>query len=113
VRNLAPTAELVLAPQLALVGGPAFVRATIDGLDPPPWVDCLDRPGVTMALIRMRVPRLLFGGPETIRRKLIDMGQQVEVTVAATPGRAVVELAFDELAERVLRVRLAAAGLRL
>lgn len=100
----------MLAPQLALMGGPSFVKEMIKGLDPPPWVDCLDQRGAVMALIRVRVPRLLFTGPAAVRLKLEDMGAGVGVRVAQALEQPILELAFDELADRVLRVRLDAAG---
>lgn len=111
LRSLCCDVEILIPRHVAITGGPAFVYHLIQGLAPPPWVDCANHRGRTLGFIRMGVPRLVFDGPRAIYEKLADMGGQSGVVVVDRLTAPLMQLRPQELSEKVLRYRLAQSGL--
>ena len=111
VRAICPNVELIVPPHVSSAGGPLFVRHLIEGLHPPPWVDCHDNRGLTLGMIRTGIGRMIFRGPTDVRQKLADMAASRGQRVSGPLASPVWELLPGEVGARVLGVRLKEAGI--
>lgn len=109
MRRLCAHAELLVPKHVAITGGPGFVSALIEGLDPPPWVDCGPHRGDALGLIREAVPRIIFDD-EAVFGKIADMAAQAGLVVARRLQAPVFALDPFELTEHVIGIRLREAG---
>ena len=84
---------LVSAPDAGLQSGPAWFASVIGqavesvpgapALQLVTLLDCSDKPGCVLAALRHGVKRICFTGPETTRRKLLNIAESYEATVLA------------------------------
>ena len=73
------------------LAGPAFARALEETLQHELTALCDDEPGLVMAGLRAGLRRLVFSGPENVRRRLAGMAAGLGAEVlAAPPGPLVV-----------------------
>ncbi len=73
------------------LAGPAFVKALEEVLQHRLTALCDDEPGLVMAGLRAGLRRLVFNGPESMRRRLAGMAaEQGTVVLASPPGPLVV-----------------------
>ncbi|MEZ5903722.1 MAG: hypothetical protein R3C69_00890 [Geminicoccaceae bacterium] len=72
------------------LAGPAFVRALEETLHRELTALCDDEPGLVMAGLRAGLRRLVFSGPEPVRRRLAGMAAGLGAEVLASPPRSLV-----------------------
>lgn len=110
LRALAAEVEILIPRHVTITGGPGFVRYLIEGLDPPPWVDCADFRGHALGLIREGIPRLIFDGSPAILAKLSDIGAQSQTLVTGPLAVPRVVLRAEDLHDKILSRYLVQAG---